>query len=574
MSYTIIKTDGTTLTQLVDGDVDQTATDITLIGKNASGYGTYVNDNFVWLLENFANTAQPNHPITGQLWFDTSENRLKVYDGTVFKVSGGTIVSPTVPSSISAGDIWIDSARQQLYFNDGTSTKLAGPLWTATQGTTGFYTEDVVDSVGVSHTILQLSVAGTPIGIWSKDTFTPAKIIAGYTGNVYTGFNAGTYSGIKLHTPVTQADYLLSADGITRKTAANFLSTTDSSATTGTITIQNAIPLVLGEGSSTEFNATTSIFQIKSNTTNQNYGINLLSGTGLDRAFFINATTKQTGIYTDTPTATLDVNGDTRIRGNLTVEGSTTTINTTNLEISDKMIVLGKTETPTNSTAAGGGITVAAGADVDKTLTWIYNTGTPADSSWTSSENIDLVIGKSYKINGHDTLTATVLGDRVVTSYLTSVGDLINVQAGNLKIADNILFYNNVSQSDGDIVITPKGTGTVDMSGHRISAVDNPVFNTDAANKTYVDVKVRSATLGFALTVPLGYRNDQIASKYLANVFEAGDHENNTVLNVVISETGGPIEIRQFQLLSSQWQYQQTLYPRPDIPGREGETLP
>jgi len=553
MSYTIIKTDGTTLTQLVDGDVDQTATDITLIGKNASGYGTYVNDNFVWLLENFANTAQPNHPITGQLWFDTSENRLKVYDGTVFKVSGGTIVSPTIPSSISAGDIWIDSTRQQLYFNDGTSTKLAGPLWTATQGTTGFYTEDVVDSVGVSHTVLRLSVAGTPIGIWSKDTFTPASTIAGHTGDVYTGFNAGTYSNIKLHSPVTQADYLLSADGITRKTAANFLSTTDSSATTGTITIQNAIPLVLGEGSSTEFNATTSIFQIKSNTSNQNYGINLLSGTGLDTAFFINATTKQTGIYTNTPTASLDVNGNARIRGDLLVEGATTTINTTNLEISDKMIVLGKTALPTNLTAEAGGITLAAGTDGDKTISWI-------SGSWTSSENIDLAVGKSFKINGFDALTGNSLGVYITSAPgLTSVGDLVSVQAGNLKIADNILYYNNASQADGDVMITPKGTGTVDVSGHRITSLENPILDTDAANKTYVDVKVRSAPLALSLTVPLGYRNDQIATNYLSLVFDSADHEYNTKANIVVTEIGGTTEIRQFQLLAGVWQWQTNL---------------
>jgi hypothetical protein len=554
MSYTIIKTDGTTLTQLVDGSVDQTATDITLIGKNSTGYGTYVNDNFVWLLENFANTAQPNHPITGQLWFDTSENRLKVYDGTAFKVSGGSIVANTIPSSISAGDIWIDSARQQLYFNDGTSTKLAGPLWTAAQGVTGFYTEDIIDSVGVSHTVLRLSISGTPIGIWSRDTFTPASTIAGYAGDVNTGFNAASYSGIKLHSPVTQADYLLSADGVTRNTAANFLSTTSSSATTGTITIQNAIPLVLGEGSSTEFNATTSIFQIKSNTSDQNYGINLLSGTGLDTAFFINATSKRTGIYTNTPTASLDVNGDARIRGDLLVEGSTTTINTTNLEIADKMIVLGQTDLPTNDTATGGGITLAAGTDGDKTLSWETTTG-----SWNSSEHIDLSTGKSYKIDGYDTLSATSLGDRVVTSYLTSVGDLINVQAGNLKISNNILYYNNLSQADGDVVITPKGLGTVSIAGHRISSLDNPILDTDAANKTYVDVKVRSAPLALSLTVPLGYRNDQIATNYLSYVFDAGDHEFNTKANVVVTETGGPTEIRQFQLLAGVWQWQTNL---------------
>ena len=528
MSYTIIKTDGTTLTQLVDGNVDQTATDITLIGKNASGYGTYVNDNFVWLLENFANTALPNHPITGQLWFDTSENRLKVYDGTVFKVSGGTIVSPTIPSSISAGDIWIDSTRQQLYFNDGTSTKLAGPLWTATQGTTGFYTEDIVDSVGVSHTVLRLSVAGTPIGIWSKD---------------------------KLHSPVTQADYLLSADGVTRKTAANFLSTTDSSATTGTITIQNAIPLVLGEGSSTEFNATTSIFQVKSNTTNQNYGINLLSGTGLDTAFFINATTKRTGIYTNLPTASLDVNGDARIRGDLIVEGATTTINTTNLEIADKMIVLGKASLPTNITAEGGGITLAAGTDVDKTISWLS-----ATASWTSSENIDLAAGKSFKINGFDALTGSSLGTYIASAPgLTSVGTLISLQAANLNISNNVISYLNLSQANGDIVLTPKGTGTVDVSNRRIALLGTPILDTDATNKTYVDVKVRSAPLALSLTVPLGYRNDQIATNYLSYVFDSADHEFNTQANIVVTEIGGTTEIRQFQLLAGVWQWQTNL---------------
>ena len=154
MSYTITKTDGTTITQIVDGSLDQTSTDLTLIGKNLAGYGIFINENLVKLLENFASTSQPSYPLTGQLWFDTTENRLKVYDGNNFKVSGGTIVSKTPPSSISAGDIWIDSSNQQLYFNDGLSTKLAGPIYTATQGITGFNSEDVIDNVGVSHTIL------------------------------------------------------------------------------------------------------------------------------------------------------------------------------------------------------------------------------------------------------------------------------------------------------------------------------------------------------------------------------------------------------------------------------------
>ena len=79
MSYIINKTDGSVLTEIVDGTVDQTATDLTLIGKNASSYGEAFNENFIRILENFANTSSPNNPIQGQLWFDTGENRLKIY---------------------------------------------------------------------------------------------------------------------------------------------------------------------------------------------------------------------------------------------------------------------------------------------------------------------------------------------------------------------------------------------------------------------------------------------------------------------------------------------------------------
>ena len=159
MSYIINKTDGSVLTEVVDGTVDQTATDITLIGKNASSYGEAFNENFVHVLENFANTSAPNNPIQGQLWFDTSENRLKVYDGTGFRVSGGSIVSNVIPSTIGQGDIWIDSRRKQLYFNDGVSTILAGPAWSTFQGITGCEVVDLLDINQNARTVILFKVA-------------------------------------------------------------------------------------------------------------------------------------------------------------------------------------------------------------------------------------------------------------------------------------------------------------------------------------------------------------------------------------------------------------------------------
>ena len=556
MSYTITKTDGTTITQIVDGSLDQTSTDLTLIGKNLAGYGIFINENLVKLLENFASTSQPSYPLTGQLWFDTTENRLKVYDGNTFKVSGGTIISKTVPSSISAGDIWIDSTRQQLYFNDGLSTKLAGPVYTSSQGITGFSVEDIVDTVGVPHTISKLYVAQSLLGIFSKDSFTPAATIAGFTGSISPGFNVSTLTGVKFKVPASQADALLAADG-TPRTAANFLSTLDDSATTGTISIQNAVPLVLGEGASTEINATTSIFQFKSNTSNQNFGVNLLSGSGLTTAFFINATTQRMGVYTELPTATLDVNGDARIRGSLTVEGNVTSVNTTNVEIADKLIELAKVATPSNSTANGGGISIEGGTDGDKTLTWA-STG----ATWSSSENLNLASNKVYRIAGFDVLSQTSLGTTVASAPgLTSVGTLSSLQVSNLNISNTTIAS---TTANANIVLSPNGSGTISMNSSRVSNLGTPINPLDGANKSYVDYTVRVASLGLSADTT-GLTPAQIATGILAKIFPPTDHESGTILRLICTdkpELGTDLNSRykQFNLTptvgtTKEWQY-------------------
>jgi hypothetical protein len=118
------------------------------------------------------------------------------------------------------------------------------------------------------------------------------------------------------------------------------------------------------------------------------------------------------------------------ISGGLTVDGTTTTINSTTLTVDDKNIELGSVDSPDNTTADGGGITLKGATD--KTFNWVN-----ATSSWTSSEHMNLLTGKSYKINGTDVLSSTTLGSAVVNSSLTSVGTIATGTWNATTIATN-----------------------------------------------------------------------------------------------------------------------------------------
>jgi hypothetical protein len=168
MSIIINKTDGTILTTLIDGTVDQTS-DLTLIGRNFSGFGQYLNENFVKLLENFSSRSQPDKPLVGQLWYDTSEARLKVYTGLTggWKSSSGTLVSGNEPLTFTTGDLWIDTTERQLHFYDGSNLLLAGPIWKKSQGITGFIAETLFDPNGNPKHVLQMYVNDALMGMYS-----------------------------------------------------------------------------------------------------------------------------------------------------------------------------------------------------------------------------------------------------------------------------------------------------------------------------------------------------------------------------------------------------------------------
>ena len=115
MPYAINKYSGTLIATVADGTIDNT-TDLKIIGKNYAGYGEVQNENFLYLLENFANNNPPPRPISGQLWYDsTNGGKLKFYDGTKFRTTGGSEISDTPPTGLTEGDFWFDTINKQLF---------------------------------------------------------------------------------------------------------------------------------------------------------------------------------------------------------------------------------------------------------------------------------------------------------------------------------------------------------------------------------------------------------------------------------------------------------------------------
>ena len=209
MAYQVDKFNGTFLTSVEDGTIDST-TDLRFVGKNYAGYGEVQNENFLHLLENFANTTQPPKSVLGQIWYDSANKRLKFYNGSQFKVAGGAEVSVTAPSGLAVGEFWWDSTAKQLYTYDGTQFILVGPEASPDLGTSSVVAQVVKDDLNNSHTILKLLAAGNCVAIINND----AAFNLSTTVNPIAGFTSPNIikKGITLSSTntagVSQSDYI------------------------------------------------------------------------------------------------------------------------------------------------------------------------------------------------------------------------------------------------------------------------------------------------------------------------------------------------------------------------------
>jgi len=160
-------------------------------GRNVTGYGQIIAENFLHLLENFASTTEPEAPIEGQLWYDSGNGYLQLWDGTNWKAASNIQKSNSEPSVETAkvGELWVDTTNQQLRIFTGTRWILVGPTESSVDGLRyGPAVERIVDTDNVNRSIVIFYVADIPVAIISKDTFTPKSKITGFIG-IQSGIN-------------------------------------------------------------------------------------------------------------------------------------------------------------------------------------------------------------------------------------------------------------------------------------------------------------------------------------------------------------------------------------------------
>jgi hypothetical protein len=334
------------------------------------------------------------------------------------------------------------------------------------------YTDSVVSSNNTTLKAYTDSVVSSNnSSLRANDGITLASAKA-YTDSVVSSNNTSLTTAYKSYT-----DSVVSSNNVTLKAYTD--SVVSSNNTSITTAYKSYTDSVVSSNNVTLKAYTDSVMSSNNTSLRANDGITLASAKSYaDSNDGITLASAKS--YTDaknTFSTLVNISNDLIVTGNLTIQGTTTTLNSTTLRINDKNIELANVATPTNTTADGGGITVIGATN--KTFNWVNSTG-----AWTSSENLDLASGKSFSINGVTVLTGSTLSSNVTTSSLTAVGtvtsgvwsssfgavsgaNLTNLTAGNL-----VGVINNI----------PIGSGTANTGAFTTLSASGQITSTLANN--------------------------------------------------------------------------------------------
>ena len=305
MAYTVNKTDNSASPNqyTVQDGVVNAQTDLSLIGKGYAGYGESIAENFLHLLENFSNGSAPSKPIQGQLWWDSTNNNLKVYTGTAWQNSGGSApYQATAPSGLAQGDLWIDSDTGQLFLYNGTSSVLVGPPG-ATGTTNGFTYDSILDSGDNTQNITKWFNDGNLIAIISEDEFTPKSALSGF---------ATIKKGITLTTAISNVKFQGTADDSDKLggvAAANYLRSNANDTTSGTLSVANDGGVIVGADSDLTLTVDAGGAIISNTVSDTDISFKVNDGGVTTTVMTIDGSNANVGIGTSTPTQKLEVTG-------------------------------------------------------------------------------------------------------------------------------------------------------------------------------------------------------------------------------------------------------------------------
>lgn len=476
MAYTINLTDGTVFATITDGTIN-TASSMILVGKNYAGYGEFLDENFIHLLESNANTTAPAAPLTGQLWWDKTNLLLKVYNGTIFKTISAATASASAPTSNVIGDLWYDTVNQQLKVYTGAAFIVVGPGFSTAQGTSGAIPETILNSVGATRFITSLYVNNVRVGIvYEGASFTPEVSLQTAFPIIFPGITlSASVAGAVFAGSATNAQLLDSLDSL------QFMRSDTATATTGVLRVQNNTGLFVGAAN---------VFNVNTTTTDANVKSNISGGNLIIQA--------NVGGATYTVATALGASGTFAVANAATVG---TTLTVTGNSTGGNLLTAGQVSATGNVT--GGNITTLAlvkAASISATANVqagnLRTTGlVSATGNITSAANIS----GSFLLGNGSQLTGLSLGVSVTKIENGTSEGFINVPNGNIAFTvagtanvvtlttGTAFFLGNVST----IGIEKTGTNAIGNIGSS-SNFFNRVFAT-ATTALYADVAERFA---------------------------------------------------------------------------------
>jgi microcystin-dependent protein len=475
-------------------NTSSTDTSLTFPGRNVTGYGQLIAENFLALLENFSKSEPPVNPTEGQLWYDSENGILMIWDNVQWKAASNIqkgVVEPNVAES-KLGELWVDTTNQQVYVFSGTRWVLVGPNF-STGLRSGPLVEQIDDSDGISRIILTFYVEDIPVFIISKDSFTPKISITGFN-TVRSGLNVtsenidDTGLAAKLYSSAASADAL--TIGGVEIPAGRFLRTDAINTTEFGLNVRNNAGVAVGVDGNFSLTTSATAAKIYNSAEGSSIDIQTNRGSGVPETI-VRIFDNRVGINLADPNEVLDVNGNISTNGALIVTNATQATNLNN-----------------------GTIRTAGGASIAKNL--IVGDGVQIFGT-TVAQAIQPTVTDSYDLGTSSKRWNTIKAKNIEVD--TIVGSLRGNIDGNATTATNL-----------------RSTTTFEMTGD----MSSPSFTFDGLVGGPTKTFTTTLTSNIITSKPFPFPNVSTNNDTIL-VFRAGAGLQKQTRDVFVADLGVPI---------------------------------